>query len=97
MVKAKEHKEKLIKLDGEVLAKEFQIGMHHVERAQKLGEEVDTLNYQKYGWERRLQLQKSKYQKMKESLPFWIGWIYLKCLSLSQFNSNVMTLKPVRP
>lgn len=56
IVKAKECKEKLLKLDGDVLAKEVEIGMHHVERAQKLGEEIATLTCHKSGWERRLQL-----------------------------------------
>ncbi|XP_050888950.1 uncharacterized protein LOC127094129 [Lathyrus oleraceus] len=70
IVKAKERKEKLLKLDGDTMAKEVQIDMHHVERSQKLGEEIDILTCHKSGWERRLQLQKSKYQKMKESLPF---------------------------
>lgn len=70
IVKAKERKEKLLKLDRDVLAKEVQVGLHHVERAQKLGEEINILTCHKSGRERRLQLQKSKYQKMKEYPPF---------------------------
>lgn len=70
IVKAKECKEELLKLDEDELAKEVQIGMHHVERAQRLGKEIDNLICNKSRWERRLKLHKSKYQKMKDSLPF---------------------------
>lgn len=79
IVKAKERNEKLLKLDKDVLAKEVQIGLQHVERAQKLVEEIDTITCYKSSRERRLQLQKLKYKKMKESLSFWIGRICLKC------------------
>lgn len=70
IVRAKERKEELLRLDEDVLEKEVQIGLQLVERDQNLGEEIDTLTAYKSSREHRLQLQKSKYQKMKESLPF---------------------------
>lgn len=70
ITKVNERRDELLKHDQDKLTKEIQVGMHHVERAQKLEKEIDSLISNKYVYERRLRLQKSKYHKMKASVPF---------------------------
>lgn len=70
ITKAKERKDELLKHDQDELAKEIQVSMHHVERAQKLEKEIDNLISNKSVYERCLRLQKLKYHKMKVYLLF---------------------------
>lgn len=68
-LEAKERKGELPKFDKNILTKEVEVGMQHVEKTQTLGKEVDKLNFHKFVCEKCMMLQKSKYIMMNDSLP----------------------------
>lgn len=56
--------------EQDVIQKEVKIGLQHVEKSQALGQEIHQLVSLKSMSEKRLVLQRSKYQKMKAYFPF---------------------------
>lgn len=63
-------KEELLSFDAGAIQQEIQRGLQHVEKAQALGHEIDDVVRSKVACEKWMDLQRSKYLKMKASLPF---------------------------
>lgn len=63
-------KEDLLAFDAGAIQQEIQRGLQHVKKSQALGHEIEDVVRSKYACEKRMALQRSKYLKMKASLPF---------------------------
>ncbi|CAI8619904.1 unnamed protein product [Vicia faba] len=67
--KAKDLQEEIRKLNHKQLDDEIEVGVHHVEKAQKLEAEIKDLKLGKFVIKRRLLVSTAKYRRMKASLP----------------------------